>query len=117
MSVAVDALPKVTASALVTGMQQVSNTVLTQGAVVITKHDQPAMVLLSVERYRELAQASAPDLDALARDFDALYARMQAPDARTRMHDAFAAAPADMGAAALAAAQPTRPKAETAAPA
>lgn len=101
---AFDRLPKVTASALVTGMQQVSHTVLTQGAVVVTKHDQPTMVLLSIERYRELEQASAPDLDALTRDFDAMYARMQAPGARRRMADAFAASPARMGKAALAAA-------------
>ncbi len=97
-------LAKVTASALVTGMQQVTRTVLTQGAVVVTKHDQPAMVLLSVERYRELEQAGAPDLDALTRDFDAMYARMQAPGARERMADAFAALPATMGKAAVGAA-------------
>jgi len=96
-------LPKVTASALVTGMQQVTRTVLTQGAVVVTKHDQPAMVLLSVERYRELEQAGAPDLDALTRDFDAMYARMQAPGTRERMADVFAASPAAMGKAAVAA--------------
>ncbi|MEQ1596235.1 MAG: prevent-host-death family protein [Casimicrobium sp.] len=99
-----DQLPKVTASALVTGMQQVTKTVLTQGAVVITKHDQPAMVLLSVERYRELEQASAPDLDALTKDFDAMYARMQASGAKKRMANAFAASPKAMGAAAAAAA-------------
>ena len=103
-----DQLPKVTASALVTGMQQVTKTVLTQGAVVITKHDQPAMVLLSVERYRELEQASAPDLDALTKDFDAMYARMQAPGAKKRMANAFAASPKAMGAAAAAAAAAAR---------
>lgn len=102
---AFERLPRVTASALVTGMQQVTKTVLMQGAVVITKHDQPAMVLLSVERYREIEQATAPDLDALARDFDAMYARMQAPGARARMADAFAANPKTMGAAALTAAE------------
>ena len=96
------ALPKVTASALVTGMQQVTRTVLTQGAVVVTKHDQPAMVLLSVERYRELEQAGAPDLDALTRDFDAMYARMQATGTRERMADAIAASPVAMGKAAVA---------------
>ncbi len=100
---AFDRLPKVTASALVTGMQDVTKTVLTQGAVVITKHDQPAMVLMSVERYRELEQASAPDLDALTKDFDAMYARMQAPGARKRMANAFAANPKAMGAVAVAA--------------
>lgn len=102
-----DRLPKVTASALVTGMQQVTKTVLTQGAVVITKHDQPAMVLMSVERYRELEQAGAPDLDALAKDFDAMYARMQAPGAKKGMANAFATSPKAMGAAAVAAAEHT----------
>jgi hypothetical protein len=107
MTTAVESLPKVTASALVTGMQQVTKTVLTQGAVVITKHDQPAMVLMSVERYRELAQASAPNLDALTKDFDAMYARMQAPGAKKRMANAFAAKPKAMGAAAVSAAERT----------
>lgn len=106
-------LPKVSASALVTGMQQVSKTVLRQGAVVVTKHDQPAMVLLSVERYRELAQAASPDLDALTRDFDAMYERMQEPGARERMADAFAASPEAMGDAAVAAAlTPTQAEAD-----
>ena len=54
------------------------------GAVVITKHDQPKAILLSVDDFNALAKATASTLDTLSADFDAMFARMQTPRARAR---------------------------------
>ena len=67
--------------------------VLAEGAIVITHHDEPTMVLMSVDRYLKLEQAAAPNLDALTRQFDHMFARMQGPDAAQAMADAFAMEP------------------------
>lgn len=97
-------LPTVSATQLVAGMQKVARAVMNHGAVLITKHDEPAMVLLSVDRYLELEQAAEPDLDTLTRQFDDMYTRMQAPHAAQRMADAFAMSETELGAAAVKAA-------------
>lgn len=94
-------LPSVSSTGLVGGIQKVTHTVMAKGAVVITRHDQPTMVLMSVDRYLELERAAAPDLEALTRDFDAMYARMQGPLAARAYEDAFAMTPGQLGAAAL----------------
>jgi hypothetical protein len=67
----------------------------------VTRHDQPAMVLVSVDRYLELASASEPNLDALTQQFDEMFDRMQAPGSADRMADAFAMAPSRLGKAAV----------------
>ena len=104
-----DPLPSVSATQLVAGIQKVGRTVATHGAVVITKHDQPAFVLMSMERYRELQRAAEPDLGALGGEFDAMLARMQGQG--DAFADAFAMAPEAIGAAAVKAAKPrTRAK-------
>lgn len=97
-------LPSVSATSLVAGMQKVTHTVMTEGAIVITRHDEPTMVLMSVDRYLKLEQAAAPNLDALTRQFDAMFARMQGADAAQGMADAFAMGPEEMGDAAVRAA-------------
>lgn len=89
-------------------MQKASRDVLTHGAIVVTKHDEPAMVLMSVERFLALEQAAEPDLAALTRDFDALYARLQLPEAADRLADAFAMDADALGEAAQHAARPAR---------
>lgn len=76
---AVSGLPEFSSTRLATGIGAVTREVLRSGAAVITRHDAPVMVLLSIERYAQLEQAAAPPLDALSRRFDALYARMQEP--------------------------------------
>lgn len=83
-------MPRVSASQLVAGMQKVSSAVMTHGAVVITKHDEPTMVLMSMDRFLKLEQAAAPNLDALTQQFDTLFARMQGDAAAQNMADAFA---------------------------
>ena len=79
--------------------------VLRGGAVVITKHDAPKAVLLSVDEFNALAHAPSLKLDTLSGQFDALLARMQTPKARAGMRAAFAAPPKQLGRAAVAAAR------------
>ncbi len=71
--------------------------------VVITKHDAPKAVLLSVDDFEDLARAATRPLDALRDEFDALLARMQAPKARAGMNAALTASPKQLGKAAVAA--------------
>ncbi|MGH8638596.1 MAG: type II toxin-antitoxin system Phd/YefM family antitoxin [Burkholderiales bacterium] len=73
------------------------------GAVVITKHDAPKAVLISVENFNALAGATETRLDTLNSEFDALLARMQTPTARRGMKTAFAAPEKQLGQAAVAA--------------
>jgi PHD/YefM family antitoxin component YafN of YafNO toxin-antitoxin module len=95
-----DQLPSVSATQLVAGIQKVGRTVATHGAVLITKHDQPAYVLMSVERYCEMQRAAEPDLGALGGEFDAMLARMQG--------QGDAMAPEAIGTAAVKAVKPRR---------
>lgn len=101
-------MPSVSATHLVAGMQKVTSTVMAQGAVVITRHDEPAMVLMSVDRYLKLEQAAEPNLDALTRQFDDMFAAMQGDRAAAAMADAFAMTPQQLGRAAVRAARPPR---------
>ena len=84
---------------------RVLETVLRGGVVLITKHDAPKAVLISVDEFDALSHASEARLDTLSREFDALLARMQTPKARARMKGAFDASPRQLGKAAVAAAR------------
>jgi prevent-host-death family protein len=75
------------------------------GAVVITKHEAPKAVLLSVENFNALSQARETRLDTLSGEFDALLARMQTPKARAGMRRAFSASAEKLGKAAVVAAR------------
>lgn len=99
-----DRLPSVSATQLVAGIQKVGRAVAAHGAVLITKHDQPAFVLMSVECYRELQRAAEPDLGALGGEFDAMLARMQGQG--DAFDAAFAMAPEAIADAAVRAAKP-----------
>jgi len=79
--------------------------VLQGGAVVITRHDAPKAILLSVDEFNALAKTTDSTLDALSAEFDALVARMQTPRARAGMTAAFGASPKALGRAAVAAAR------------
>lgn len=77
-----------------------------QGAtVIITKHESPKAVLISVDQFNALKQAPQLKLDTLCGDFDALLAKMQSSKARSAMEAAFNASPQQMGKAAVAAAR------------
>ena len=73
------------------------------GAVVITKHDSPKAVLISVANFNALSGAAETKLDTLSQEFDALLARMQTSTARRGMKAAFAASGKRLGKAAVAA--------------
>ena len=73
--------------------------------VVITKHDSPRAVLISVDQFESLQQAPQIKLNALSGQFDALLERMQTPAARSGMAAAFNASPKQLGKAAVKAAR------------
>lgn len=77
--------------------------VLRGGAVVITKHDAPKAILLSMEEFQALTQSAASPLDSLTGEFDAMLARMQTPRSRIAMKAAFGTSSRDLGKAAVAA--------------
>jgi antitoxin Phd len=73
------------------------------GTVIITRHDVPKAVLLSVEQFDSLSRANEVRLDTLSGEFDALLAQMQTPGSRAGMEFAFGAPPQQLARAALAA--------------
>jgi prevent-host-death family protein len=73
--------------------------------VVITRHDAPKAVLLSIEEFNALSNAPEARIDALSEEFDALLARMQQPASRPAMQAAFRASPEQLGRAAVEAAR------------
>ena len=74
-------------------------------AVVITRHDAPRAVLLSMEAYQVLSEAGERQLESLSGEFDELLARQQTVKARTGLKAAFGASPAQLGKAAVTAAR------------
>ena len=73
--------------------------------VVITKHQSPRAVLISMDKFEALAKAPEVKLNTLSEQFDALLSRMQAPAVRRQMSAAFKASPKELGEAAVAAAR------------
>jgi antitoxin Phd len=79
--------------------------VIQGNVIVITKHDAPKAVMLSIDEFNALAHGATRELDTLRGEFDALLARMQAPKARLAMKAAFDASPPELGKAAVRAAR------------
>ena len=67
---------------------QVLESALRDGAVVITKHDAPKAILLSIDELEAIAARSR--IDTLADEFDAKYVQMQKPGFGKAMDRAFA---------------------------
>ncbi|WP_077037570.1 type II toxin-antitoxin system Phd/YefM family antitoxin [Pelomonas sp. KK5] len=88
-------------------LPRVSRTVAQQGEVVITAHNKPEMVLMTVERYLALQEAGRPSLDRLSEEFEALYAAMQSGGALDAADQAFAMSGEALGRAAQSAAAST----------
>jgi prevent-host-death family protein len=84
---------------------RVLDMVLQGGTVVITKHDAPKAILISMDGFNKLTQATERTLDTLREEFDEMLARMQSPKARTAMKEAFRASPEESGKAAVIAAR------------
>jgi PHD/YefM family antitoxin component YafN of YafNO toxin-antitoxin module len=77
------------------GWRGVVRTLRTEGAVLVTNHDQPEAVILSAEAYADLLdrakQVESPidsDLTALRRRFDERLAALRTPDAGKRLRAA-----------------------------
>lgn len=85
---------------------QLLESALRDGAVVITKHDTPKAILLSIEELEAVAARSR--LDTLTAEFDAKYVRMQQADFAKSMDTAFRATPKQLGATAVKAARKKR---------
>jgi prevent-host-death family protein len=79
--------------------------VLQGGTVVITKHDAPKAILISMDGFNKLTQATERTLDTLREEFDEMLTRMHSPKARTAMKAAFRASPEELGKAAVIAAR------------
>ncbi len=86
---------------------QVLDSALRGGAVVITKHDTPRAILMSIEEFEAMTMPRQK-LDALTSEFEAMYARMQEPGAADAMLRAFNATPKELGDAAVKAARKRR---------
>ena len=84
---------------------RILETVIQGGKVVITKHDSPKAVLISMDEFNALSNAHRAELETLSEEFDGLLARMQTPAARAGMNAAFRATPKELGKAAVAAAR------------
>jgi antitoxin Phd len=95
----------VSASQAKSGFGRVLDLAVQGGAVVITKHEAPKAVLLSVENFNALSQARETRLDTLSDEFDTLLARMQTATARAGMKKAFSASARQLGNAAVAVAR------------
>jgi prevent-host-death family protein len=74
------------------GWRGVMRTVGSGGAVVITNHDEPEAVVLSVEVFEQLRERAArseahleSDLESLRRRFDERLAALEAPNAGDRL--------------------------------
>ena len=71
-------------------------------SVVITKHDTPKAVLISIAEFEALGGSRPPDLHALRGEFDGLLARLQTPGSRKALQSAFESKPNELGRMAVA---------------
>jgi antitoxin Phd len=95
--------PPVTATLTVTATEAKTRfgplleTAIRGRSVVITKHDTPKAVLLSIAEFEALGGSRQPDLNALSVEFDSLAARLQTPRSRAALKSAFQATPRELG--------------------
>jgi len=92
----------VTATEAKTRFGPLLETAIRGGAVVITKHDTPRAVLLSMAEFEALGGSRQPDLKTLSKEFDGLLARLQTPASRRALKSAFDATPKALGRLAVA---------------
>ena len=99
------ASPRFTATQAKNEFGRVLEMALHGGGVIITRHDAPKAILISVDEYDKLQQAAGRSLDTLRGEFDALFAGLQTPKSRAAMKSAFSASPRELASAALSAAR------------
>jgi prevent-host-death family protein len=73
--------------------------------VVITKHDTPKAIVISMDEFNMLSRSAEAKLNSLSEEFDAMFARMQSGKSRAAMEAAFSASPEELGKAAVTAAR------------
>ena len=95
----------VTATEAKNDFGRILETALQGRTVIITRHNSPKAVLISVERFQDLEQSGRNQLDTLSAEFDLMLAQMQTAKARTAMKRAFHASPKQLGKAAVTAAR------------
>jgi antitoxin Phd len=93
---------EITATQAKNKLGEVLDCVMQGGVVVITRHETPRAVLLSMDEYAALSGATQSRLDALTTDYDAMLIRMQTGRSRAGMKAAFNATPKQLGKAAVA---------------
>jgi antitoxin Phd len=98
-----DRRPRFTATEAKNGFGQILDKAIQGNTIVITKHNLPRAVLMSMEEFTALSGASESQINTLTAEFDSLLARMQGSTARSAMEAAFRASPERLGKAALAA--------------
>jgi antitoxin Phd len=101
-------IPAVAATRVKNEFGSVLEEAIRGGAVAITRHDTTRAVLVSYEEFQALIRDRASSLNDLHGEYDELLARMQTPEAKRGMADAFAADPAELGRAAVKAARKKR---------
>src|SRR5436309_2043130 len=74
-------------------------------SIVITKHDVPKAIMMSMDEYNAHTGEARPKLNLLTEEFNALLDSTQTPKARAAMKSLFKATPKQLGRVALAAAR------------
>ena len=92
---------EVSASDAKNSFGRVLERVARDGGITITRRSEPIAVIIPVEAYARLAGNEAGVLDTLSAEFDALLARMQAPEMAKAMQRAFDMTPQQLGRAAV----------------
>ncbi|HLM66443.1 MAG TPA: type II toxin-antitoxin system prevent-host-death family antitoxin [Longimicrobium sp.] len=87
------------------GFGRMLDAVANEGTVLIKKHNVTRAVVISANRYAALTREEPSTLDTLTAEFDDLLARLQTPESRAGLQDAFGASSSELGNAAVAAAQ------------
>jgi prevent-host-death family protein len=97
--------PAISATAAKNEFGRILEKVIQGGKFVITKHDAPKAVLISIEEFHLLSNARAIEIETLHDEFDRLLEGMQAPASAAGMKAAYHATPKLLGKAAAAAAR------------
>lgn len=95
----------VTATVAKNAFGKVLEQALSQGMVLITRHDRARAVLLSVEEYQAVLERVPDPLQVLGTEFEALVAAMRKPKARMAGRTLFQASGTELGRAAVASAR------------
>jgi prevent-host-death family protein len=86
---------------------RILDTVAQDRVVIVTRHNAPKAVIMSISRYDALARSDSDTtmLDTLSAEFDAWLAKMQTPEVRAATRRAFESSPEELREAAMEAAR------------